>query len=114
MRLTATESEPFDELQRLAKSEEFYLDMNFQKGDMQFLNNRVTLHGCTDYEDPEEVSKRRHMLRLRLNVRSGRAGRPTRSLPISPSSARGSAGAPPAWICPAPISQRSLACSRSA
>jgi hypothetical protein len=66
--LSSVESEAFNELQRLAKSDEFYLDMNFQKGDMQFLNNRVILHGRTDYDDPEEVSQRRHMLRLWLNV----------------------------------------------
>lgn len=66
--LSEIESEAFNELQRLAKSEEFFLDMSFQKGDMQFLNNRVILHGRTDYDDPEDVAQRRHMLRLWLNV----------------------------------------------
>lgn len=66
--LTAIESEAFAELQRLAASEAFFLDMEFEAGDMQFLNNRVILHGRTDYDDPEPVARRRHLLRLWLHV----------------------------------------------
>lgn len=66
--LSEAEREAFDSFQQLAKSDEYYLDMDFQKGDVQFLNNRVILHGRTDYEDPEDVTERRHMLRLWLHV----------------------------------------------
>lgn len=66
--LTPVESEAFAELQRLAASEAFFLDMEFEAGDMQFLNNRVILHGRTDYDDPEPVDQRRHLLRLWLHV----------------------------------------------
>jgi hypothetical protein len=43
--------EALKEVERLASSPEFYLDMEFAEGDIQFLNNRVTFHGRTDYQD---------------------------------------------------------------
>jgi hypothetical protein len=44
--------------------------MSIGEGDIQFLNNRVILHGRTDYEDWPEVARRRHMLRLWLRAPS--------------------------------------------
>jgi hypothetical protein len=64
--MTTTQQEALDEFQRIAASPEFYLDMSIGEGDIQFLNNRVILHGRTDYEDWPEVARRRHMLRLWL------------------------------------------------
>lgn len=61
-----------DELHRLAGSPEFYLDMSIGEGDIQFLNNRVLLHGRTDFEDWEGVARRRHMMRLWLEMPSWR------------------------------------------
>ena len=55
-------------LERLAASEEFYLDMNIGEGDIQFLNNRLLVHGRTGYEDRQDVRDRRHMMRLWLRV----------------------------------------------
>jgi hypothetical protein len=66
--LTALQSEAIEEMQRLAASEEFFLDMSIGEGDIQFLNNRIIVHGRTDYEDFPEVARRRHMLRLWLAV----------------------------------------------
>ncbi|BBK38749.1 hypothetical protein STAQ_38270 [Allostella sp. ATCC 35155] len=60
--------EAYDEMQRLARSEEFFLDMNFEAGDIQFLNNRVIMHARTAYEDHPDVAKRRHLLRMWLRV----------------------------------------------
>ncbi|BBK30106.1 hypothetical protein STHU_07400 [Allostella humosa] len=65
---SAEEIAAYDELQRLAKSEEYFLDMNFEEGDIQFLNNRCIMHARTDYDDYPEVSRRRHLLRLWLRV----------------------------------------------
>jgi hypothetical protein len=59
-----------DELQRLARSPEFYLDMTIGEGDIQFLNNRVILHGRTAYEDFPTVAQRRHLMRLWLELAS--------------------------------------------
>ena len=67
-KLSPTQVEAFDTLQRVARSEEFFLDMNFEEGDIQFLNNRAVMHGRTDYEDHDDVAHRRHMLRLWLHV----------------------------------------------
>ncbi len=66
--MTPIEIEAYDEWQRLARSEEFFLDMNFEEGDIQFLNNRSIMHARTDYEDYPEVARRRHLLRLWLQV----------------------------------------------
>lgn len=41
-----------------------YLDMNIERGDIQFLNNRTTVHGRTDYEDWPDPDLRRLMFRV--------------------------------------------------
>jgi hypothetical protein len=51
----------------LSEQPGLYFDMNLEPGDMQFLNNRVVLHGRTDYEDHPELERRRYMLRLWLD-----------------------------------------------
>jgi alpha-ketoglutarate-dependent taurine dioxygenase len=42
--------------------------MDLRRGDMQFLNNHVILHGRTAYEDHPEPERRRHLLRLWLDI----------------------------------------------
>ncbi len=66
--LSPLEREALAEVERLAGSAAFYLDMQFADGDIQFLNNRVTFHGRTDYVDPPLFEDRRHLLRLWLKV----------------------------------------------
>jgi hypothetical protein len=68
--MTARQSEALDALKRIAASPEFYLDMTIGEGDIQFLNNRVLLHGRTGYADWSEVAQRRHLMRLWLAVPS--------------------------------------------
>jgi hypothetical protein len=52
--------------------EDCAVDIAFEPGDIQFLNNFVTLHTRREYEDwPEEVRKR-HLLRLWLSDPKGR------------------------------------------
>ena len=65
--------------------EECALDIDFQRGDIQFLNNFVMLHTRREYEDWPEEHRKRHLLRLWLydpagrpipaEQRAGRAGR---------------------------------------
>lgn len=57
-----------DRLDALAQEPGVFLDMDFQPGDMQFVNNRAIFHGRTDYEDYKEKERRRHLLRLWLKV----------------------------------------------
>ena len=66
--MTPLQREALDEIQRIAASPDTYLDMNIGEGDIQFLNNRLLLHGRTGYEDAREMAERRHMLRLWLRV----------------------------------------------
>lgn len=68
--MTALQEEAVNELQRLASSPEFYLDMSIGEGDIQFLNNRTILHGRTGFEDWPEIARRRHLLRLWIDVPS--------------------------------------------
>src|SRR4029453_4106386 len=47
--------------------EECALDIEFRRGDIQFLNNFVMLHTRREYEDWPEPSRKRHLLRLWLH-----------------------------------------------
>ncbi|MBL8701276.1 MAG: TauD/TfdA family dioxygenase [Alphaproteobacteria bacterium] len=49
------------------------LDMEFRPGDIQFLNNYVTYHARTAFEDWPEPERRRLLLRLWLSVPNSRA-----------------------------------------
>ncbi len=65
-RLTADQVAALDMVEALAASDEFRLDMDFRQGDMQFLNNHVTLHSRTEYEDHADPARKRRLLRLWL------------------------------------------------
>ena len=70
--LTDLQLEAMDTLDRLAASDTFRLDMDFQPGDIQFLHNHQILHARTAYEDYPEPARQRHLLRLWLSARNGR------------------------------------------
>ncbi len=65
-KLSNEQNEVLELLESIANNPNFYLDMNFEKGDMQFLKNSVILHKRTSYEDFTEPEKKRHLLRLWL------------------------------------------------
>ena len=52
--------------------EESALDIDFRRGDIQFLNNFVMLHTRREYEDWPEDHRKRHLLRLWLHDPAGR------------------------------------------
>lgn len=58
--------EALDYFVALSERPDLYFDMDLEPGDVQFLNNRLILHGRTDYEDWPELERRRYMLRLWL------------------------------------------------
>jgi len=64
------ESDALFHARKAAAMPEHYLDMGFREGDIQFLNNRMMVHGRTDYEDHKELLERRHLLRMWLRVKS--------------------------------------------
>lgn len=65
--LTAEHTRLLDRIDELAASDELCLSMDFQVGDIQWLNNHVTLHSRTSYEDWDEPEKKRWLRRLWLN-----------------------------------------------
>ncbi|MPZ37854.1 MAG: TauD/TfdA family dioxygenase [Rhizobiales bacterium] len=52
--------------------DEVALDIDFQRGDIQFLNNFVMLHTRREYRDWPEPERKRHLLRLWLYDPAGR------------------------------------------
>jgi hypothetical protein len=64
--LSALEKEAIALIGAVANRSGLYLDMDFRMGDIQFLSNRTILHARTDYVDPPEPERKRHLLRLWL------------------------------------------------
>ncbi len=61
-RLTPAQEEAIAMYKTLA--EEIYVDIDFEPGDISFVNNHVTLHSRTAFEDWPEAERKRHLLRL--------------------------------------------------
>jgi hypothetical protein len=70
-RLTPQQNEALDLLGQLA--EELCLHMEMQPGDIQILNNHVTYHSRTGYEDHDDPAKQRLLFRLWLSTPDNRA-----------------------------------------
>lgn len=68
--ITPEQEAALDLFCELSASPEFYLDMEIEPGDIQFLNNRLIVHGRTPYTDHESVDRRRHLMRLWMNIPS--------------------------------------------
>src|SRR5262245_52771452 len=68
--MTPTQLAALDAVQSTAASPETYLDMDIGEGDIQLLNNRLLLHGRTGYTDWPDLARRRHLMRLWLEVPS--------------------------------------------
>jgi hypothetical protein len=71
-RLTDQQKEALEFLDRMTQDPRFYLEMMFDAGDIQFLNNHITYHSRTSFEDYEEEDRRRHLLRMWLSVPNSR------------------------------------------
>ena len=70
VKLSTVEDEAITIMEQLA--EELCLEVEFEPGDIQLINNYVILHGRTGYEDYPEPARKRHLLRLWLNVPGAR------------------------------------------
>ena len=64
--------EALNMVQEIANRPELRLSMKFQEGDMQFLNNHITMHSRTAFEDYEEPDLKRHLLRMWIAVEDNR------------------------------------------
>lgn len=67
-RLTDEQLAALDELEAIANDPAFHLEMDFAPGDVQLLNNGRILHAREAYEDADDPSLRRHLLRLWLTA----------------------------------------------
>lgn len=67
-RLDAQQIEALDQFEALQTDPQLRYDMELEPGDLQFLSNYVMLHSRTAYDDHEEVDRKRHLLRLWLNI----------------------------------------------
>ncbi|MPW23217.1 hypothetical protein GCT13_42260 [Paraburkholderia sp. CNPSo 3157] len=67
-RLTAAQTEALDLLDELMPDPRFCFSMWLERGDLQLLNNYVTIHSRTSFEDHEDFDMKRHLLRLWLAV----------------------------------------------
>jgi hypothetical protein len=70
--LSPAQREALDVFVGYAMREDLQLSMHLEPGDIQLLNNSVILHSRTSFLDHEEPDRRRHLLRLWLNVPDGR------------------------------------------
>ncbi|MCA7082334.1 TauD/TfdA family dioxygenase [Cupriavidus sp. DB3] len=67
-RLSPQQIAALDLLDELMPSELLCYTMELEQGDMQLLNNYVTLHSRTPFEDHDEPDRKRHLFRLWLAV----------------------------------------------
>jgi len=65
-RLTEAQRQAMDLVESIANSPDFYVEMDFQPGDIQLLNNASILHSREAYTDHDDPNRRRHLLRLWL------------------------------------------------
>ncbi|HEY3611005.1 MAG TPA: TauD/TfdA family dioxygenase [Pseudonocardiaceae bacterium] len=66
-RLTRPQLAAMAELDRLNNDPRLVLAMDLHAGDMQFLNNHVTMHSRTEYRDHADPALRRDLIRLWLD-----------------------------------------------
>ena len=70
-RMSDAQLEGIEMFDRLAESPDMHIDMAFEPGDIQLLNNHFILHSRTAFEDYPEPERRRHLLRLWLACDDG-------------------------------------------
>ena len=70
--LSEKQKEAMALINELAESPDFHFSMMFEPGDIQFLNNHVTLHSRTAFEDFPEPERKRHLLRMWLSPPNSR------------------------------------------
>lgn len=70
--LSRIEIEALDLIDSITHDEHLKLDMMLKPGDLQFANNYAVMHSRTSFEDFEEPSARRKMLRLWLKMPNAR------------------------------------------
>ena len=70
--LTPAQTEALDLVETLAGDSEMHATFRQEPGDMVFMNNWVTLHKRSAFEDWPELERRRHILRIWLSMPNSR------------------------------------------
>ena len=70
-RLSERQDEAMDLFDALAEDPALNFTMEFERGDMQFVNNHWILHSRTAYQDHKRPCDKRHLLRLWLACEDG-------------------------------------------
>ena len=71
-RLSAAQIEALDLVDTLVDDPAFRFTRQFARGDILFMNNHVTYHARTEFEDWPEPEQRRHLMRMWLSVPNSR------------------------------------------
>jgi hypothetical protein len=71
-RLSSTQLEALDLLDRICADPRFCLEFTMDPGDLQAANNFSILHSRTDYVDHIDPAQKRHLKRLWLSIPNGR------------------------------------------
>jgi len=67
-RLTDAQFEAMQLIESIANDPAFHVEMDFEPGDVQLLNNARILHAREAFTDDSELEQRRHLLRLWLRA----------------------------------------------
>jgi hypothetical protein len=67
-RLRPEQRAAMDAIESIANDPAFHVEMDFQPGDIQWLNNATMLHAREAYVDWDEPARKRHLLRLWLSA----------------------------------------------
>ena len=70
--MTSIKREALDYVQELAHNPRFHVSFMQRQGDILLLNNWVTLHRRSEFEDYPEPERKRHLLRIWLSVPNSR------------------------------------------
>lgn len=62
-KLTEKQADMVRLIEEIAEDPQFHLDMYFEVGELQFINNNHTLHSRTSWDDEGVAERRRHLLR---------------------------------------------------
>ena len=70
--MTKLQQEALDAVENIASRPEMHANIRQQPGDMLFMNNRVTLHRRSEFEDYPEAERKRHILRVWISPPNNR------------------------------------------
>ena len=70
--MTEQQREALDYVETLAEDPRFHVSFRLESGDLLFLNNWVTFHRRSEFVDHDDVTLRRHLLRVWLSVPNSR------------------------------------------